>query len=190
MELTKHDSRLLAATITYLLAISGSGDEGALALDTIKNKNSRRALADATELLAVAREGMELTDGATIDGETFVENLARLQEIGRGLLGADTVTAEPAVMEPIDNEGKSTGPKQYQLWLTHDEIHLIHHAIVFVTAGLEGDGTGLAKAALVFSSLAEDGYDAFVDKFNQVHEAARQDDGESSTKTDETVEEM
>ena len=83
-------------------------------------------------------------------------------------------------MEPIDQDGTTTGPKQYQLWLTHDQIHLIHHAVMFAESGLNGDGVGLAKAAVIYAELREMEYDNFVDKFNQVHEKARQDGGEGS----------
>jgi len=179
MELSKHDSRLIAAAITYVLAISGSGEEGADALDRITRPKSRRAIADATTLFAAAKEGMTGDEVVKMDGDTFSANLDRLQAIGRGLLGADIVTAEPAppvsVMEPISSDGKVTGPKQYQLWLTHDEIHLIHHAVMFAESGLKGDGVGLAKAAIVYADLSETSLDRFVDKFNQVHEVARKD---------------
>jgi len=183
MELSKHDSRLIAAAITYVLAISGSGEEGADALDRITRPKSRRAIADATSLLAAAKEGMDGSEVVETSGDTFSANLDRLQAIGRGLLGADKlnekVIAEPAppvsVMEPISSDGKVTGPKQYQLWLTHDEIHLIHHAVMFAESGLKGDGVGLAKAAIVYADLSETSLDRFVDKFNQVHEVARKD---------------
>jgi hypothetical protein len=180
MELSKHDSRLIAASIAYLLAITGSGDEGAVAMNLIKNRNSRNAIFDATRLLAVSKEGMIGNEEVVEDGNTFADNLERLGEIGKGLLRAEEVTAEVSVMEPISTDGTGIGPKQYQLWLTHDQIHLIHHAVMFAESGLSGDGVGLADAAIIYAELREKEYDAFVNKFNQAHEVARQDSGESS----------
>ena len=188
MELSKHDSRLVAAAITYVLAISASGDEGAEAVDHIRNRKSRTAIMDATELLAAAKEGMTGSEEVVVSGDTFANNLERLQAIGRGLLGAEKVIAEPAppvsVMQPIGTDGTTTGPKQYQLWLTHGQIHLLHWAIEFVEAALTFDPEGLGKASRVYMDLRDTELEAFVDKFNQVHEVARKD---GEPETDATV---
>lgn len=191
MELTKHDSRLVVAAITYMLAIASSGEEGAKALGIgIKNRNARKAILDATGLLAISTEGATEDELLEPSGDVFKANLERLRLIGKGLLGVtangDTGDFTPAVMEPIAADGKVTGPKQYQLWLTHEQIHLVHWAVTFAEAAVEFNHEALAKAAEVYAVLREGELDSFVTKFNQVHEVARVADGETSTYEDDT----
>lgn len=180
MELTKHDSRLVTAAISYALAVAGGGDAGADAVRLLPRK-SRELIQDATDLLTISQEGLAGDALVKPEFEVFSKNLDRLQSIAKGLMGlmgeGDFV---PAVLEPIATDGTVTGPKQYQLWLTHEQIHLLHWAITFVESALDREPEGLTKAASVYRSLRETELPNFVDKFNQVHEAARRDDGEVS----------
>jgi hypothetical protein len=185
LQLTQHDSRLVTAAITYLLAITGSGSEGATALLQIRNKDTRKALRDATALLTVSTEGMDTADSP----EIWADNLERLQEIARNLLGVTEVELEPVrSMEPVNKDGEPIGPKHYELWLTHEQIHLVHWAVKFAESAISFDPVGLSEAVEVYNDLRERELETFVTKFNQVHEVARQDDGETSVSTDITTE--
>src|SRR6266850_3177280 len=181
--LTKHDSRLVTAAISYVLAIVGSGDEGADAVKMIRRPASKALLMDATELLAVSQEGLSNDAQVRPEFDVFSDNLDRLKFIARGLMGKEDFV--PAVLEPIASDGSVTGPKQYQLWLTHEQIHLLHWAVTFVESAMNRDVAGLTKATTVYRELRETELTAFVDKFNQVHEAARVADGEGTFSKEE-----
>lgn len=79
-------------------------------------------------------------------------------------------------MQPIDKTGESTGPKQYQLWLSHDELHLLYWAMTTAIA-LSTRDTSVNEAVELFAQQQEH-YEQFVAKFNAVHELARADDRE------------
>lgn len=184
MNLSQHDSRLISAAIGYLLAITGSGSEGAVAMGSITRRNSVKMLKHSTEVLAVAKEGMAGTDVAQVSADTFEANLDRLQEIAKGLMGDTepvTAVAEVSTVEPIDADGKATGPKQYQLWITHEEIHALYHAITAVEALQAADVLTAYESVKQYAMYAEE-VETFATKFNQVHEAARVD-GEVADKT-------
>ena len=179
MNLSQHDSRILSAAIGYVLAIAGSGFEGADALNVITDRKARKILTSATDMLARARPELGADDLAPPSGGTFSANLDRLRDIGKGLLGTVesgpvTAVAEVNTIEPIDKEGKVTGPKQYQLWITHEEIHAVYHAITAVDAMAAGDVLLAYEAVKQYEAHAPE-IVTFVDKFNQVHEAARKD---------------
>lgn len=185
VELTQHDSRLISAAILYVLGIAGSGAEAAGVVRLLTAKG-RSMLNDATVMLSSSVEGAGGDDVVTVSGDTFSENLARLKDIGLLLMGDKQVEVTPvAQVQKLDSEGNVTGPKLYQLWVTHDEIHLLHWAIMFAEGGLSRDPMAMLKALTVYAEQREH-LDGFVDKFNQVHEAARVEDGEGSFSSDDS----
>lgn len=182
VNLTKHDSRLVTAAISYALAITAGGLAGSEVVRLLP-KRSRELIQDATDLLAISQEGLAGDALVKPEFDVFEKNLNRLQNIARGLVGTEDFV--PAVLEPIAADGTVTGPKQYQLWLTHEQIHLLHWAVTFVESAMNRDVEGLTKATTVYRELRETELTAFVDKFNQVHEAARVADGEGTFSKEE-----
>lgn len=188
--LTQHDSRLLSSAILYLLGIVGSGDKGADVVQALDTKGLRM-ITDATKMLAVSAEGLKDTDAAAPSSKKFMDNLDRLQELGLVLMGNKPVEVTPVTSaQKIDLDGKATGPKQYQLWLTHEQIHLVCGAVTFAEGGLARDPMAMLKALEMYDSYRGPVSEDFVTKFNQVHEAARKD-GEpvSTSENDEPTEE-
>jgi hypothetical protein len=175
MDLTQHDSRLITAAIMHLLAITRTGQEGAEALQSLTDLKSLNMLRDATVLLGGSKEGSVLSDVVTVNQETFADNLNRLSDIARELLGKEDF--QTATLEPIDPEGKTTGSKQYQLWLTHDQIHLVHWAVSIAENLVVQDVAKIIASVQEYEAVRGD-IDEFVNKFNQVHEVARQSDAE------------
>lgn len=79
-------------------------------------------------------------------------------------------------------DGTETGAKRYALWLTHDEIHLLHWALKSAESIAQRDpmfiSNGMTYAELRADTVDDEMFDAFVTKFNNVHRQARIDDGE------------
>ena len=92
-------------------------------------------------------------------------------------------------IQPMDTNGTVTGPKQYQLWLSHEEMHLIYWALDLAYISRIADTSNMSnmvafiKATFgfdkVYEKLTQQGVEAFADRFDTVHKQARADDGET-----------
>jgi hypothetical protein len=85
-------------------------------------------------------------------------------------------------------------PKQYRLWLSHDEIHMLHWAVRVAEAALVHDLEDTSESMLMYEvqrqgaaelkippTMPEVAFKKFVDKFDKMHSLARADDGEGQS---------
>lgn len=74
--------------------------------------------------------------------------------------------------------------RRYGLFITHDEIHLLHWALKTAESIARRDpmfiSNGMTYAAMRQDTVLDEAFEAFVDKFDNVHRQARIDDGEES----------
>lgn len=189
VKLSAHDTRLLSAAIAYTLGVIGVGEDSADFVNDLADTSPReyKMLSGARSMLARSKEGMTDDSPAPSSAETFIDNLERLYALGI-LFTADSQTeAELEAVQAatdIDKDGNEVGAKRYALWLTHDEIHLIHWALMAAEAVKDANslsemqGATEAYVGLRTDVVDELKFDNFVTKFDNVHRQARIDDGE------------
>lgn len=86
--LTKHDRRLLAGAIGFLLTIIGADKAGVEIIAEMSKKDAdlRSGIGATLALMAVCEPDSKPSDVAKASADTFRNNLERLAWLGRGLL--------------------------------------------------------------------------------------------------------
>ena len=177
MTLTLHDAHLLSAAAGVTLATVGSGDAGAAMLKalSIVKPGIKPLLADGLLMLSSAKDVPVQTE-VEPSLDVLKTNLERLKQVAIDLLTTAETSQES--FQSLEVEG----PKQYRLWLSHEEIHLVFWALCVAQAIDEQQVNKAHEAAMAYSDIRRGvlgkGYEAFQDKFDRVHEQARVDDGE------------
>ena len=190
VKLSAHDVRLLSAAIAYTLGLIGTGDKSALFVNSLADSDPRawEMLEGARQMLVRSKEGQTEDSVTKAEAATFVANLEHLNNLGILLSGGDAIGVE-AEVEPVqvatdlDKDGREVGAKRYALWVTHDEIHLLHWALKAAESIAKRQPTFIQngmKYAGLRSDLGEAAFDNFVTKFDNVHQQARIDDGEEA----------
>jgi len=192
-KLSQHDARVLSATIALALATVGSGRAGREALNFVGESDSRaRDLIDnAIATLSRSSEWMDVRVAVVGSADVFLSNMQRVQAIARLLLGDKNggvaVEVEPVeVVTDVDKAGAEIGTKRYALWITHDEIHLLHWALKAAEAIKAANSLSeMQENTEAYIGLRDDvvdetAFDAFVTKFDNIHRQARIDDGEEN----------
>ena len=177
MTLTLHDARLLSAAAGLTLATVGSGDAGAAMLKALSliKPGIKPLIADSLMMLSSVKNVPVQT---TVEPALNVlqANLERLKQVAIDLLTTAETSQES--FQSLEVEG----PKQYRLWLSHEEIHLVFWALCVAQAIDEQRVNKAHEAVMQYSDIRRgllgNGYDAFQAKFDKMHEQARVDDGD------------
>jgi hypothetical protein len=198
-KLSQHDARITAAGLSLAVAIVGAGVAGRELVGVLGEVDPQAGLLidSALAMLARSEDGADLESPISGSGEKFADNMVRVKQLARLLLGKDNAGVEvdlPPVEVATDvdkNGAEIAGTKRYALWVTHDELHLLHWALKTAEAVAKRSPAfiqnGGTYARLRSEVVDNEAFSRFVDKFDNVHQQARIDDGEElGVKSDAT----
>lgn len=192
VKLSAHDTRLVSAAIVHTLAIIGAGALSGDFVNSLADSSPREyeMLGGARDMFARSKEGLDVGAPAPASSQTFLENLERLNAIGILLSTDQNAESEATLDEPVqvatdlDKDGREVGAKRYALWVTHDELHVLHWALKTGESIARKDPNfipnGLKYAGIRKEVVGDAAFERFVTKFDNVHQQARIDNGEEA----------